>query len=117
MDTYKHAVEPAIYKELTKMFNTYEALEFVDKTSIPRDAMFYRFFMFLKLKFLPDRTFERMSARLCAMEVNSRASESDTAYAATKDHHLFLLAVVSVLADAIKNDYIHLVELRRYDIP
>ena len=99
------------------MFRTYQALEFVDKAVIPKNALFYRFFLFLKLKFLPDTTFERMSARLCAMEINSDATDQETAYAATGDHHLFLLAVVSTLADAIKRDYLHLVELRRYDIP
>ena len=117
MESYKHAVGPAIHKELTKMFKTYQALEIVDRSTIPPNAVFYRFFLFLKLKFLPDTTFERMSARLCAMEVNSASTDSDTAYAATGDHHLFLLAVVAILADAIKNDYLHLVELRRYDIP
>ena len=99
------------------MFQTYQALEFVDKAAIPSNDIFNRFFMFLKLKFLPDTSFERMSARLCAMEVNSDATDSETVYATTGDHHLFLLAVVSVLADAVKRDYLHLAQLRRYDIP
>jgi len=74
--------------------------------------------MFLKLKFLPDHSFERMAARLCAMEQNSSGATSDPAfYAATGDHHLFLLAVTSVIFDAIKHDYLPLVELRRYDVP
>ena len=68
MDDYKHAVAPAIKTELTKMFITHEALTFINKADIPPDAVFFRFFMFLKLKFLPDHSFERMAARLCAME-------------------------------------------------
>ena len=80
------------------MFLTYQALEFVDKAAIPSNAI--QFFMFLKLKFLPGTSLERMSARLCAMEVNSDATDSETAYAATGER-----------------DYLHLVQLRRYDIP
>ena len=53
-----------------------------------------------------------MTARLYATEQNaiSPKDDSPTAYAATGDHHLFLLAVNSVIADAIKNG------LRRYDV-
>jgi hypothetical protein len=118
MANYSHAVGPAIDKEMKKMFITYKALKFVDKADIPTNAIYYRFFMFLKLKFLPDHSFERMAARLCAMEQNSSGATIDPAtYAATGDHHLFLLAVTSVIADAIKHDYLPLVELRRYDVP
>jgi len=49
---------------------------------------------------------------------NASSTTSDPAsYAATGNHHLFLLAVNSVIADAIKNRYLFLVELRRYDVP
>jgi len=70
MEDYKHAVQPAINEELTKMFVTYKALQFINKTAITADATFFRFFLFLKLKFLPDHSFERMSARLCVMETS-----------------------------------------------
>jgi len=51
-------------------------------------------------------------------ECLQHGTTSDPAtYAATGDHHLFLLAVNSVIADAIKNGYLSLVELRRYDVP
>ena len=69
MPDYKHAVGPAIDIELTKMFITYKALVLINKTDIPPSSTFFRFFLFLKLKFLPDHSFERMSARLCAMEM------------------------------------------------
>jgi len=51
------------------MFVTYKALVLIDRSEVPSDATFFRFFCFLKNKFLPDHSFERMSARLCAMEV------------------------------------------------
>ena len=38
MIDYKHAVAPAIAKELTKMFVTYRALVFVDRAAIPPNA-------------------------------------------------------------------------------
>jgi len=48
MQDYKHELT----KELTKMFITYKALTFINKQDIPPDATFFRFFLFLKLKFL-----------------------------------------------------------------
>ena len=86
MDDNKHAVAPAIKTELTKML-TYAAL--------------FRLSMFLKLKFLPDHSFERMTARLCAMEDTPPPADAETAYAATGDHHLFLLTLNAVLTAAI----------------
>ena len=117
MEDYKHAVQPAITKELTKMFLTYKALHFINKTDVPANAQFFRFFLFLKLKFLPDHSFERMSARLCAMETTPLPQNAETAYAATGDHHLFLLTVNAVLAAAKLEGYLDAVQLRRYDIP
>jgi len=95
MKDYKHPVGPALNKELTKMFVTYNALVLIDQSDIPPDATFSRFFLFLKLKFLPDHSFERMSARLCAMEITPHPPVTETAYAATGDHHLFLLTVIA----------------------
>ena len=117
MDNYKHAVGPAITKELTKMFVTYKVLHFINKTDVPPDAVFFRFFCFLKLKFLPDNSFERMSARLCAMEATPPPANAETAYAATGDHHLFLLTVNAVLAAAIHGGYLDRFEMWRYDVP
>jgi len=101
MDDYKHAVAPAIKTELTKMFVTHKALTFINKADIPPDAVFFRFFMFLKLKFLPDHSFERMAARLCAMEATPPPADAETAYAATGDRHLFLLTLNAVLARVV----------------
>jgi hypothetical protein len=70
MENYKHAVIPAIQRELTKMFITYKVLHFINKPDIPPNAVFFRFFLFLKLKFLPDHTFEKMTGRLCAMDTS-----------------------------------------------
>ena len=117
MQDYKHAVGPAINKELTKMFITYKALVFIDKSDIVQGAPFFRFFMFLKLKFLPDHSFERMSARLCAMETTPAPDDAETAYAATGDHHLFLLTVNAVLAAAIQGGFRDKLEFQRYDVP
>jgi len=119
MENYKHAVLPAINKELTKMFLTYKALVFVDQSDIPSNAIFYRFFLFIKLKFFPDHTFDKMSARLCAMEnlVTRRDPDPETAFAATGDHHLFLLSVNAFIADATAQGILHLIGLWRYDIP
>jgi hypothetical protein len=118
MNGYSHVVISALAKEMEKMLVTYNALQFVQQADIPSNAIYYRFFLFLKLKFLHDHTFERMAARLCSMEQNDSSTIIDPAtYAATGDHHLFLLAINSVIADAIKNGYLSLVELRRYDIP
>ena len=50
---YKHAVGPTLDKELTKMFVTYQALVLINKQDIPPGCSFFRFFLFLKLKFLP----------------------------------------------------------------
>jgi hypothetical protein len=99
------------------MFITYKALVFINKTDIPPRSTFFRFFMFLKLKFLPDHSFERMSARLCAMEMTPPPAAAETAYAATGDHHLFLLTVNAVLAAAIQGGYKDKVEFQRYDVP
>ena len=77
MDGYSHAVMPALAKEMEKMFVTYKALQFVSQTDIPSNAIYYRFFLFLKLKFLPDHIFERMAARLCAMEQNASSTIND----------------------------------------
>ena len=85
MPEYKHAVGPALDKELTKMFVTYQALVLINKRDIPPGCSFFRFFLFLKLKFLPDHSFERMSARLCAMEMTPPPPDAATAYAATGD--------------------------------
>ena len=117
MPEYKHAVGPAIDKELTKMFVTYQALVLINKSDIPPGSSFFRFFLFLKLKFLPDHSFERMSARLCAMEMTPPPPDAATAYAATGDHHLFLLTVNAVLAAAIQGGYKDKVEFQRYDVP
>jgi len=117
MKDYRHAVGPAITKELTKMFVTYNVLTLINRLDIPPDATFFRFFLFLKLKFLPDHSFERMSARLCAMEMTPPPAGSESAYAATGDHHLFLLTVNAVLAAAIKDGFIDQVEFQRYDVP
>jgi len=117
MKDYRHAVVPAITKELTKMFVTYNVLTLINRLDIPPDATFFRFFLFLKLKFLPDHSFERMSARLCAMEMTPPPAGSESAYAATGDHHLFLLTVNAVLAAAIKDGFIDQVQFQQYDVP
>ena len=117
MPEYKHAVGPALDKELTKMFVTYQALVLINKNDIPPGCSFFRFFLFLKLKFLPDHSFERTSARLCAMEMTPPPPDAATAYAATGDHHLFLLTVNAVLAAAIQEGYKEKVEFQRYDVP
>ena len=117
MKDYKHAVGPALHRELTKMFVTYNALVLIDRSDVPPDATFFRFFCFLKNKFLPDHSFERMSARLCAMEVTPPPPDAETAYAATGDHHLFLLTVCAVLAAAIQGGFKDKVEFMRYDVP
>ena len=119
MPDYRHAVGPAIDKELTKMFITYKALVLINKKDIPPSSTFFRFFLFLflKLKFLPDHSFERMSARLCAMEMTPHPVRAETAYAATGDHHLFLLTVNAVLAAANQGGYKDKVEFQRYDVP
>ena len=49
MQAYKHAVGPALDKELTKMFVTYQALVLINKSDIPPGCSFFRFFLFLKL--------------------------------------------------------------------
>ena len=73
--------------------------------------------MFLKLKFLPDHSFERMAARLCAMEATPPPADAETAYAATGDHHLFLLTLNAVLAAAIQGGFRDKLEFERYDVP
>jgi hypothetical protein len=110
MPAYKHAVGPALDKELTKMFVTYQALVLINKSDIPPGCSFFRFFLFLKLKFLPDYSFERM-------EMTPPPPDAATAYAATGDHHLFLLTVNAVLAAAIQGGYKGKVEFQRYDVP
>ena len=99
------------------MFVTDKALVLIDRSEVPSDATFFRFFCFLKNKFLPDHSFEIMSARLCAMEVTPPPSDAETAYAATGDHHLFLLTVSAVLAAAIQGGFKDKVEFMRYDVP
>ena len=99
------------------MFITYKALVLIDRSEVPPDATFFRFFCFLKNKFLPDHSFERMSARLCAMEVTPPPPDAETAYAATGDHHLFLLTVSAVIAAAIQGGFKDKVEFMRYDVP
>jgi len=117
MENYKHEVIPAIQRELTKMFTTYKVLHFINKPDIPPNAVFFRFFLFLKLKFFPDHTFEKMTGRLCAMDTAPPPADAETAYAATGDHHLFLLTVNAVLAAAIQGGYQKKLHFRRYDIP
>jgi hypothetical protein len=73
--------------------------------SIPLDGRH-----FTKDKFLPDHSFERMTARLCAMEVTPPPPDAETAYAATGDHHLFLAA-------AIQGGFKNKLEFMRYDVP
>jgi len=116
---YKPAVIPAVNKELTKMFITYEVLTFIHKHDIPPNATFFRLFLFLflKLKFLSDHTFERMSARICAMDTNPPPADAETVYAATGDHHLFLLTMTAVLAAAVKGGFRDKLEFQRYDVP
>ena len=101
MENYKHAVQPAIQKELTKMFITYKALHFINKSNIPPNAVFFRFFLFLKLKFFPNHSFDRMTVKLCVMDTAPPLTDAETAYAATCDHHLFLHIFNAVLAAAI----------------
>jgi hypothetical protein len=62
MTDYKHAVEPALNKELTKMFVTYNALVLIDRSEVPPDATFCQFFCFLKKECL-HVTMERKSLR------------------------------------------------------
>ena len=89
MTDYKDAVGPALNKELTKMFVTYKALVLIDRSEVPPDATFFRFFCFLKNKFLPDHSFERMSARLCAMEVTPSPPDADTGKVSDPESLLF----------------------------
>jgi len=79
MKDYKHAVGPALHRELTKMFVTYNALVLINRSDVPPDATFFRFFCFLKNKLLPDHSFKRMSARLWAMEVTPPPPDAETA--------------------------------------
>ena len=58
-----------------------------------------------------------MSARLFAMEATPPPANAETAYAATGDHHLFLLTVNAVLAAAIHGGYLDRFEMWRYDVP
>ena len=95
----------------------YNALVLIDRSDVPPDATFFRFFCFLKLKFFPDHSFERMSARLCAMEITLPPPDAETAYAATGDHHLFLLTASAVLAAAIQGGFKNKVEFMCYDVP
>jgi len=73
--------------------------------------------MLLKLKFLRDHSFERMSARLCAMELTPPPTDTETVYVATGDHHLFLLTLNAVLAAAIHGGFRDKLEFQRYDVP
>jgi hypothetical protein len=85
MPNNKHAVGPALDKELTKIFVTYQALVLINKQDILFGCTFFRFFLFQKIKFLPDHSFERMAARLCAMEMTPPPPAAETAYAATRE--------------------------------
>jgi hypothetical protein len=116
---YKHAVIPTLNKELTltKMFITYEVITFIHKQDIPPNATFFRLFLLLKLKFLPDHTFEIMSARICAMDTAPPPADAETAYAATGDHHLLLLNLNAVLTAAIQGGLRDKLEFQRYDVP
>jgi len=69
----------------------------------------------ISLKFLPDHSLERMTARLCAMEATPPPADAETAYAATGDHHLFLLTLNAVLAAAIQGGFRDKLEFERYD--
>ena len=51
------------------------------------------------------------------MEMTPPPPDAATAYAATGDHHLFLLTVNAVLAAAIQGGYKDKVEFQRYDVP
>jgi len=50
MENYKHAVQPAIHRELTKIFIACKALHFI--------PVFFRFFLFLKLRVCGSATAE-----------------------------------------------------------
>jgi len=91
------------------MFIACKALHFI--------PVFFRFFLFLKLKFFPDHTFEKIAGRLCAMDTAPPPDDAETAYAATGDHHLFHLTGNAVLATAIQGGYQKKLHFRRYDIP
>jgi len=99
------------------MFVTYKVFHFINKTDILPHAVFFRFFCFLKLQFLPENSFEPMSARLCAMEATPPPANAEIAYAATGDHRLFMLTVNAVLAAAIHGGYLDRFEMWRYDVP
>jgi len=116
MQDYKHAIT----EELTKKFLTYKALTFIykqDISSSDSQPFFFRFFLFLELKFMQNHVFERMTEILCAMEITPPPADAETAYAATEDHHLFLLTVNNVIAAAIQGNFLPTLEFWRYDDP
>ena len=51
------------------------------------------------------------------MEATPPPANAETAYAATGDHHLFLLTVNAVLAAAIHGGYLDRFKMWRYDVP
>ena len=105
MKDYKHAVGPALNKELTMMFVTYKAFVLIDRFEVPSDATFFRFFCFLKNKFLPDHSFERMSARLCAMEVTPLLMLRPR------------MPLPEITTSSIQGGFKDKVEFMRYDVP
>jgi hypothetical protein len=101
------------------MFVTYKVFHFINKTDILPYAVFFRFFCFLKLQFLPENSFKPMSARLPLINGSHSPScqNAEIVYAATGDHHLFMLIVNAVLAAAIHGGYLDCFEMWRYDVP
>jgi hypothetical protein len=101
----------------TKIF----VLTFINRLDFPftfinrPNVTFFRFILFLKLKFLPNHSFEIMTTRLCAMDMNPPPACSETAYPATGDHHLFLLIVNAILAATIQGGFRDKLEFQRYD--
>jgi len=53
MKDYKHAVGPALTKELTKMFVAYKALVHIDRSEVPSDATY---FLLLPQEQVPPRS-------------------------------------------------------------
>ena len=51
------------------------------------------------------------------MDTNPPPADAETAYAATGDHHLFLLTMNAVLAAAIQGGFRDKLEFQRYDVP
>ena len=106
----------AVATELTKLFDTHQAIRPILPSAIRPDAVRIYSSMLVKTKYFADGSYDRVSARLAAGgNTQPEGSYGDT-YAPTADESSGLCAFASFAAHAVQHNYSHQLQYSNFDV-